>query len=207
MNRRYLIVTSILLFTALWSVFWSMYVPRVDISFADRIPLEIGNWYGEELEIPQDALEILETTDAIMRRYSKGSISIYLWVVFTRENRKAIHPMEVCYTSSGWDIGSKSINPIEVWYNGRIFKLPCVRLTAYKGKEKGFVIYFYKTGRHFTHNYYRQQLNIILDQLLFRQSPSALIGVWVEEKILDTAKVIPILEDFIRELFPYIASL
>jgi len=205
MKNKYYAIILMLLFTAIWSVFWYMSVPSDTNVFKNRIPLDIGSWHGEDLPISKDTLEILETKNAIFRRYTSGGVSVTLWVVYAGENRKAIHPMEVCYKASGWDIGTRAPHLIEISHNGKYKKLPCVKLMAMSKKDKGLVLYFYKTGNRFTDSYYRQQLNVILEQAMLRQSESALFGITAEGKLADDPKAVLIIEDFIKELFQYIS--
>jgi EpsI family protein len=204
MKKQYITVIVILFFTAIWSLFWNSNVPCGDVTSADKIPMGIAGWQGEPLEVAKETLEILETTDAVLRRYTKNGVSVYLWVVFAGKNRKAVHPMEVCYAANGWDVGVRDVYPLPVIYKGKEYNLPCVKLIANRGEDKGLVIYFYKAGNHFTDNYYRQQLNMVLEQILLRNTESALFGIWAEEKAMDVPEKISVIEDFIKELFPYI---
>jgi len=67
---RYVILIGILVFSSgilMWAQFkQSKQMPLVDIS---QIPLNIGEWKGEEIVVDRQTKDILETEAVLMRNY------------------------------------------------------------------------------------------------------------------------------------------
>ena len=71
MRRNYIIVIIILFISSVCVLGIRQargnIVSKIDLS---KIPLEIGDWRGEDLEIKDDIYKALETEDIIIRRYT-----------------------------------------------------------------------------------------------------------------------------------------
>ena len=90
-------------------------------------------------------------------------------VVYSPDNRRVVHPPEVCYKGAGWECSEKVV----VQHDGIP---PLVRLKlANSNSRHDIVLYCYKAGNEITSNYYRHQLNIIANQTLMRATSSALL--------------------------------
>jgi len=99
----------------------------------ERLPLQIGDWMGQE--VPLDEAVVLATdTDAhINRRYSRhnGSESILLYVACGVKVRDLMpHRPEVCYTGAGWTLIDKRSMELPL-SDG--MKLPCNVLQFSRG--------------------------------------------------------------------------
>jgi hypothetical protein len=108
-----------------------------------QIPLELGDWKGED--VPQTNLEVfilLEPEQYVQRRYKRED-GRYVWlsIVGSRKS-KSFHSPQICYDADGWktDAGSEPI-PLN---QGEMYAL---RLVANKqigsGSSNHVVSYFY----------------------------------------------------------------
>jgi EpsI family protein len=77
------------------------------------------------------------------------------------------------------------------------------RLILQKGTEKQVVFYLYKAGEKFTPNYYAQQLNIILNGMLRKDTSSALIRVSSMDNG-DVAEATDRVRRFAEEMIPIV---
>ncbi|MDP3980357.1 MAG: EpsI family protein [Chlamydiota bacterium] len=201
MIKKYILVTMIL---ALFSIL-IIYVLRskpshAGLEFANRIPLKIGLWEGKDFPVDYAALRILETSDVLYREYSQEGVGkLYLLIVFSADRRKTIHPPEVCYLGSGFEIVSKT--PILFKTDERNFD--AIRLYVNKDFQKEIIVYWYKIGSLYTGSYIKQQINIVLNLLSDKDSPGALMEVMM---LMDenSEKAEDIIRSFLKDLIPLI---
>lgn len=75
----------------------------------EGIPLRIGPWQGVDLEMPEEALEMLQPNAVLSRSYRRpgSGRSIKLLLVHCRDARDlSNHYPPVCYPGSGWELQS-----------------------------------------------------------------------------------------------------
>jgi EpsI family protein len=202
-TKRYLIVIGLLSFTVLATL--GAYSTK-DYSgelYTQNIPIVVGDWYGNDYSMDERTYEILETKDAIMRKYvNQDGEGVLLTLVFSQNNRKIAHPPEVCFAGSGWERTERDIRSITA--GDREIKLN--RLMLQRKSEKQVVLYLYKCGDKFISNYYRQQFNIILNGILHKDTSSALIRI---SSIVGSSeeKTMAITEKFTGEIIPILGVL
>jgi EpsI family protein len=176
MNKRYLILVGVLFVATILTYFLSRNVPAQQQStYAKELPVLVNDWYGEDIKVDERTLEILETDDVIIRVYrKKQSIPVELCIVYASNNRKVAHPPEICYKGGGWSLEEKKHVVFPIKSN----KYPEVRankLIIEKGDKTQLVLYWYKCNKDFTSNYYRQQINIVMNEIRSGKSTSGLI--------------------------------
>ena len=168
---------------------------------AALISMELGDWMGREIPIDEATKAILETDDVVQRFYfdmgeRRWKREIQFALVFSPQNRRVAHPPEICYKGSGWETSEKTI----IRPDGLP---PMVRLIVAKGMRRDMVLYCYKAGEELEANYYRQQINIIANQLLMRSTSSALIRLSAPIQT-DPRKTEKDILDFARLMIPEI---
>jgi EpsI family protein len=197
--KRFLIVSTLLLITAI--ITFGAYSTKSysGILYTKDIPLIVGNWFGSDLKIDERTYEILETRDLIMRKYiNANSDSVILAVIFSQNNRKIAHPPEVCFTGAGWvktDRGSEKII-----IEGYEFVMN--RLILQKDTYTQIALYLYKSGKRLTPNYFFQQINIILNGALHKDTSNALIRISVLSSESNIEKSIILAKEFAKEIIP-----
>lgn len=141
---------------------------------AEQLPLRLEEWIGISEPVHEEEKIILETDDIIHRKYLnfantqyKGS-PVFLAVVYSPDNRRVAHPPEVCYKGSGWELVDKRI----VEHEGLP---PMARLVLGGPGKHDLVYYHFKAGDLMTPSYMRQQLNIVVNQLMKKATSSALV--------------------------------
>jgi EpsI family protein len=198
-----MIVTGLLLITAF--ITYGSY-STIDYSgelYTRNTPLVIGNWYGKDFSMDDRTYEILETKDAIMREYvNQDGDGVLLALVFSMNNRKVAHPPEVCFVGSGWERTVRDEKIVTI--GNREIKVNS--LTLQKKSDKQVVLYLYKSGNKLTSNYYSQQLNIILNGMLHKDTSSALIRISSITNSNDD-KALALTEKFAGEIIPVLEKL
>jgi len=185
-DKRFIFLVCLLIMACLlaWNFYFKAYFQRDTVDIVN-FPKSIGSWEGEDLPIPAQDLAILETTNAFVRRYTNPTgEEVYLFIVYSQNNRKVSHPPEICYTGSGATIVDRLLKPIRI--NDEI-KIHANHLVVEKGKEKQIVLYWFKVGNTFTPNYWRQQALIALKSFFGESASSALIRLSIDAR--DDSKV------------------
>jgi EpsI family protein len=186
------IITLILASLTSWYFFFrdARQNDTVDVKHFPKI---VGTWTAEDLPITEDEYAILETRNAFARRYTNSldNNMVYLYIVYSQNNRKVSHPPEVCYTGSGITIDRTVRDTIQVGEKNLTIEIN--RLHLSKRNYEHIAFYWFKVGAHFTANYWKQQVLIVLNTITGRNASSALIRVSAdvdsdEEKAIQNIK-------------------
>ena len=157
-NLNFFLVIVILLLVS--GLIFNSYLPSKQESLAQvkvsDFPKEIGDWRGEDIPLSERDFAILETKNLIIREYKNSNAdSIYLYIIYSEENRKALHPPEICYTGGGAaTILKKTIAQITDNLKANMFAIE-------SGQQRQLVVYWFKAGDFNTPSYLKQQLKFV----------------------------------------------
>jgi len=158
-----------------WKVYFKSYVQEDQISI-HLFPKVIGNWASEDLPISDDDKAILETDNVFVRRYTHSTgDEVYLFIVYSENNRKVSHPPEICYTGGGATILSSVSDSIPSESDDGAIEVR--RLKIERGRVMEIFAYWFKVGDSFTSSYWKQQGMIAFKSLLGQPASSALIRI------------------------------
>ncbi|MBP7216514.1 MAG: EpsI family protein [Candidatus Omnitrophica bacterium] len=172
-SKNFVIAAAVLL--CVIAVTWLSYFSS-GMGSSDRIkvadfPKAIGAWSSVDIPLSERDFQILETRNLILREYSNPTGSkIYLYIIYSEENRKVTHPPEVCYLGSGSTIANKTLVKVSDGMRAN-------RLLIEKGNEQQLAVYWFKAGNLSTDQYLKQQVKIVIDRLLGKKTSGALIRV------------------------------
>lgn len=200
-NKNFIIVALVLAVVAVIGVI--SYLPtRFAISEKVKVvdfPKEIGEWIAVDIPLSERDYEILETRNLIMREYKNSAgDSVYLYIVYSEDNRKVSHPPEVCLMGGGGSILDKSCVQITN-------SIKAIRLLMEKGDFKQLVVYWYKAGNFHTDKYLKQQLKVVLDRMLGKRTSCALIRVSTDIKDNNQEAALGLIKGFVSEIEPLLA--
>ncbi len=207
--RPFLIICLTLALTMIVS--WSLYYRQVkeeDSVDITKFPKTIGTWSSVDMHITKDEFAILETNNAFARKYTNAidKSVVYLYIVYSQDNRKVAHPPEVCYTGSGISVQERPRVKIKVNYKNMLITSNCLRLN--KGDFNQVVYYWFKVGDRFTPSYWKQQILIAFNTLLGKKTSSALVRISTDITTGNTEKASQRIKTFTdlitRELFTYL---
>lgn len=202
-DTKYIVVIGILLLSLLFMFHIETSKDRIlpEIDF-EKIPYTIGAWKGEDLEVSQRVIEILETKDVIMRRYADDSgDSVILAIVYSGSKRESIHPPEICYLGEGVVLLAKSQENISVRDK---YPLKINTLIMKKGEMTTKVWYWFLAGTQFVTNYYVQQLYFLIDAVKGGSLQGALIRVSIAG---NSAKLEEKARGFIKDIYPFLKDI
>ncbi len=200
-NKQFAVILGILLVTLAVSVPAYLFVPapKETVKVAD-FPLTIAGWSGKDLPVDERAFEILETHNLILREYNRGKETVYLYVIYSQDNRKVSHPPEVCFEGSGITIVNKEKTPLEL-FDGK--KISANELRVEKDGVVNLVLYWYKAGSFYTDNYLKQQAKIALGRLTFKTTSNAMIRISTEVSQDNPGQALASLRSFLKDASRY----
>jgi len=182
-KKQFVIVLSILLVALAISVPAYLIVPSAkEETLVSKFPMQIGGWSGKDLTVEENAYAILETRNLILREYTKGNDKVYLYIIYSQDNRKVSHPPEVCLEGSGITVVKTQKISMELSGGKQIV---ANKLTVEKDGINNLIVYWYKSGERYFDNYLKQQLNVALSTLQFKRTSGAMIRFSAE--VLQTA--------------------
>lgn len=201
-NRTFFIVVGILVFAAVIGL--SAYLPsRVESGKEVRMevfPTVIGDWQGTDMELSKRDFEILETTNLIMREYKNSKAeSVYLYIVYSGDNRNVVHPPEICYTGGGATIIAKSVTPLT----------PVISANKFVIEDKDthqLVTYWFKSTNVNTYDYFKQQFKVVVDRMLRKKTSGALIRISTTMKGDDEKTALELVKGFAAQIEPLLAK-
>ncbi len=157
MRRHAVFVGALLVLMPVAVVTWSVRRPTASgggQQLAQAVPAAFGAWSGGDDPLDEGTLRMLRTDDYLNRTYSApGRPVVTLTIVYSREERKTVHPPEVCFTGQGWEVEEQ----------GRITlpgDLEAATLSLARDDQRLTCLYWYAAGDETTASYVTQQWNV-----------------------------------------------
>jgi len=177
-SRRALVLSTAILLAA--SVYVNFFlnkgeakVPREPLS---SIPKSFEGWESADQAFPNTVLESLGVDEYLMRRFTKGNESVWLYVGYYKSQKEGAvpHSPRHCYPGSGFNPIRNDVVPIPVNYPG-VREIRPNRYVFAKGVEREIVIYWYQSRGRVIANEYVEKLYLIRDSILRNRSDGALV--------------------------------
>jgi EpsI family protein len=162
------------------------------------LPSEILGFrqFTPDTPVDESVSNNLETNTILMRNYiSPSGVPVQLTLVFAEKTRRSIHFPEVCFTGQGWETQGKSSVPVGVRFVGQ-------GLILANGDARQAVLYWFKTGEHFTGNYLVNSYHWARDKLLMRAPSTMLIRLSTPIGNQSEDEAYRVLTDFASGLAP-----
>jgi EpsI family protein len=209
-TNRYLIVIFVLIISSVLIhllTYNKFYRTEEGLAHIVKIPLEIGGWHGQDIFIEDRIFEILETKSILQRKYSSDQgYEVLLTIVYYPETKVDFHAPEACFSGQGISI-SKSEKTLNILKDGMIFELKINQLIKQQMNSENLIYYFYKADNFFGSSYIKLRFSLALNKFLSNEKNGALIIVSSMMKNQDTKKESEVLQKFIQDIFPFMASL
>jgi len=188
--------------TLSWRVYFKSY-SQTDSFNIHYFPKVIGEWVSEELIISDDEKAILETDNVFVRRYTNTkNEEVFLFVVYSQNNRKVSHPPEICYTGGGATILTSAQDSISSASSD--LKINMRRLKIERGNITQIFAYWFKVEDSFTSNYWKQQALIAYKSILGQPASSALIRISSTVHNGDDDAAIQLIQKFGQLIIPHL---
>lgn len=206
-NRRFLAINLIFfLATAIcWHFYFRHYFQKDTVTISS-FPMRIEEWIAEDLPLTDEEYAILETKNVLVRKYThpQGG-EIFLFIVYSQNNRKVSHPPEVCYTGSGVSVLIMNKEQVAL---STAPPLATNFLLLEHGPVKQIAHYWFKVGDTYTSSYWKQQVLIAFKTLLGKPASSALIRVsmTIEGEHSSSEATQAAVKNFISLIYPHLAK-
>lgn len=203
---KYTVLLCLFVFAGMysWRVYFKVYTQTDKISI-HNFPREINGWKSRDLKITELEYAILETRNVFVREYVNADTGgkVYLFIVYSENNRKVSHPPEICYTGSGFAI----VNSQKDTLKGRDGQVLTVnRLLLELGAAEQIAYYWFKVGQSFTDGYWLQQGKIAFNTLLGRPASSALLRVSADVIGGDYSTAEKTVQEFSADMIPHLLT-
>lgn len=148
-------------------------VPRESLS---TLPASFQGWESSDQTFPPEILSNLKVDEYLMRRFSKGGTSIWLFIGYYRHQKEGAvpHSPRHCYPGSGFVSIRNGITVIPVNDPGKREIRPNKYVFA-KGAEREVVIYWYQSRGRVIADEYMEKLYLIRDTIFRKRSDGALV--------------------------------
>jgi len=199
-NKAFIVVAIVLIIVALAANTPQKFDKSAETQIT-AFPKVIGNWQGRDLELSAREYEILETKNLFSRDYvnSQTGDTVNLYIIYSADNRRALHPPEVCYSGGGSTILEKSVVPISS-------SLMVNKFTIENKNKRQLVVYWYKAPNLSTYNYLKQQIRVVFDRLLRKKTYGAMIRIALLVKENDEKKTLDVIKGFLKDIEPFLAQ-
>ncbi len=197
----FLIVLFLVAGVISWRVYFRVYRQEDSVNI-HHFPKAIEEWRSEEIRVSDDDKAMLETDNVFVRRYARpDGKEVYLFTVYSQNNRKVSHPPEICYTGGGAVI-LNSVHDSFLSVSGEPIRVN--RLTVELGGRDQVFVYWFKVGDMFTSNYWMQQALIAWKSLLGASASSALIRISATVQNDDLDEAVSRIKEFGRLIVPHL---
>jgi hypothetical protein len=126
---------------------WVNAIARFDLAHdLNDVPMEIGDWHGEERPETNVEVMILLDPEQYVQRLYWNSQGQHMWLTMIGgRSSQPFHPPDICYDVDGWNYNLSSI-PIELGDGGQIYGMWMEAQKHFPDREQPadhIVFYFY----------------------------------------------------------------
>ena len=143
-----------------------------------QMPRNLAGWWGSDVEIDQETLDVLGAGDFMSRVYihdgGKPPIGLFIGYFPTQRTGVTIHSPKNCLPGSGWAFeSSQYVNLNDA--NGKAHRVG--EYIIADGENRQFVIYWYQAHGRSIANEYLAKIYLVTDAIRLNRTDGALIRV------------------------------
>jgi EpsI family protein len=141
------------------------------------IPMQFGDWHGNDEHMQEGAVEMLGVSDWILRTYrnpSQPPIAVYVGFHSSQRTGASIHSPKNCLPGAGWQpVENRTIELRGP--NGTM--VPANLYVIQKGNSKQVVIYWYQAHGRIIASEYSGKMYLVLDAIRLNRTDAAIARV------------------------------
>ncbi|HEV2349332.1 MAG TPA: EpsI family protein [Terriglobia bacterium] len=141
-----------------------------------EFPLQVGNWKGRDIPIPQWALNVLGDGEFVERSFSRSPnefpVDFFLAYFPTQRTGSTMHSPQNCLPGAGWTPVEFSRVSLSIPGSGNI------RVNRYviaKGLDRQLVLYWYQAHGRVIPSEYWAKFYLVADAIRLNRSDGALV--------------------------------
>jgi EpsI family protein len=143
-----------------------------------QVPRTIAGWWGNDIEIDQETLDVLGAGDFMSRVYTHGEheppIGLFIGYFPTQRTGVTIHSPKNCLPGSGWAFeSSQYVNLNDA--DGKAHRVG--EYIIADGENRQFVIYWYQAHGRSVANEYLAKIYLVADAIRLNRTDGALVRV------------------------------
>jgi EpsI family protein len=143
-----------------------------------QMPRTIDGWWGSDLQIDQETLDVLGAGDFLSRVYIHGGheppIGLFIGYFPTQRTGVTIHSPKNCLPGSGWTFESSQYVDLKD-ADGKAHRVG--EYIIADGESRQFVIYWYQAHGRSIANEYLAKIYLVADAIRLNRTDGALIRV------------------------------
>ncbi|WP_300463406.1 exosortase C-terminal domain/associated protein EpsI [Desulfobacula sp.] len=200
--KRTIIIITIMLVTAVLTIFASQSERISPNKPFSEFPLEIGQWEGKKGELDQEVYNILGVEDYILANYRKVSgetVNLYVGFYQSQKEGDIIHSPKNCMPGAGWKITDTSIETVKVADAQKNIRV--INLLLQKGAEKQVVLYWFQSRGRIISSEYMQKIWLVIDSITKHRTDGSFVRL-ISPVMVDEETTINILKDFANAVYP-----
>jgi EpsI family protein len=170
-------------------------LPPFEFKNMDRVVdyVRVGT---QDVEIPDWTKEILQTSDILIRDYQAPTgRPMQLTIVYARSTRRSLHLPGGCLVGAGWELSEQKMMPVGMTFSAK-------GLLLLKGDYRQAVLYWFKTGDHFTGDFFVNTFHWAWSQVMSDSPTSAMIKLSTPVIGNDVEGAFAQMQDFAAKLTP-----
>ncbi len=152
-------------------------------------PRQLGDWTGEDVPIPQDALDVLGPGHFLLRVYQSRAlqhpyVDLFLAYFPSQRTGDTIHSPKHCLPGSGWLPVESS--RVMLSLPGRA-PFPANRYVIAKGDDRQLVLYWYLAHDRVVASEYWAKFYLVADSMRLNRSDGSLVRITTPLRAGETA--------------------
>jgi len=166
------------------------------------IPMQSGNWSGQEYFFPDQTYELLKADASTLRRYtnSEGK-ELYLFISYFKSQKygSQIHSPKNCLPGSGWKILSREKTRVK---GSTGSSLLVNRLLISDNRSKEVMYYWFQTRSGLVTSELGLKLDLVLNSLKRVPTDAAFIRINLPLNEVSEKEALVLVEDFLKDFQP-----
>ena len=175
------------------------------------IPVEVGDWVGEQFLFDNNVLDELKADQTLFRRYSNSQgAEVWLFIGYWADQKYGAQPHSPlhCLPGSGWNILSKELVSLQVGTdgNGVDHGEPVNFAVISNGKEQSSMLFWYETRSGVISRELSVKLDLAKNSLLRKPTDAAFIRVTSPVHLQSKSGTLEELREFLGVMKPQVSQ-
>jgi len=167
-----------------------------------RLPTDVGPYVGSDMLVDQRVIDILETSNIIMRDYvGPKDVHVAVAIVYYPQYRVYFHMPEGCMAGRGSIVVDKGHERIDVPGWDPPF-ITANKLLFEQGDRYEIALYFFESGPMITPWYSEMRWHMMKNHVMRRQTGAALVRFSTRTSVDQTDQALALLKEFVGLFVP-----
>jgi EpsI family protein len=172
--------------------------PKQPSSLAS-MPLQIGDWKGQDVPVSQATASVLQATEVLLRDYtSADGAYLGLFIAYFRDQKygSQIHSPRHCVPGGGWVVEGLERVPFDLG----VRQITVNRMTIANKAEVNQMFYWFHTRSGDLASEYALKFDLVRNSLLFSPTDAVIIRLTVSQRGKTPAECQRVAERFMQDI-------